>query len=202
MNTRETFTAVLLGLGAILAFLPDVSNRLNEKPGRLALSLSEGKTAYTVDQVARFIVSNDSTLRLIDLRSPLEFRQSSLPGAINIPYVEFLKNSNTDLSGPEMMKNIIYSNGDIDANAALVIARGRKIRNVFVMQGGMNEWFRTVMNSTFTGDRISVRENALFETRTRAGKLFNEINSLPDSLKQKLLASKKTDRKKLDGGCE
>jgi hypothetical protein len=33
------------------------------------------------------------------------------------------------------------------------------------MKGGLNEWFNTVMNSSFTGDKISARENALFETR-------------------------------------
>lgn len=68
--------------------------------------------------------------------------------------------------------------------------------------GGLNEWFNTVMNSSFTGERISVRENALFETRTRAKKMFTEINSLPDSLKLKFIKAKHISSKKLDGGCE
>jgi hypothetical protein len=58
------------------------------------------------------------------------------------------------------------------------------------------------MNSRFTGTRISARENALFETRTKAGKMFTEINNLPDSLKLKFIRSKLTAAKKLDGGCE
>ena len=70
------------------------------------------------------------------------------------------------------------------------------------MKGGLNEWFNTVMNSSFTGDRISARENALFETRTRARKMFTEINSLPDSLKRNSLNQNNLQRKKLDGGCE
>jgi hypothetical protein len=70
------------------------------------------------------------------------------------------------------------------------------------MKGGLNEWFNTVMNSNFTGERISARENALFETRTRAKKSFNEMNSLPDSLKLKFILSKHIAVKKLDGGCE
>lgn len=74
--------------------------------------------------------------------------------------------------------------------------------NIYVMKGGLNEWFNTVMNSSFTGDSISARENALFETRTRARKLFAEINSLPDSLKLKFIKAKHTTAKKLDGGCE
>jgi hypothetical protein len=58
------------------------------------------------------------------------------------------------------------------------------------------------MNSSFSGERISARENALFETRTRARKLFTEINSLPDSLKLKFIEAKHIAAKKLDGDCE
>ena len=70
------------------------------------------------------------------------------------------------------------------------------------MKGGLNEWFNSVMNSNFTGERISARENALFETRRRARKMFTEINSLPDSLKLKFIEAKHIASKKLDGGCE
>ena len=75
-------------------------------------------------------------------------------------------------------------------------------KNTYVMKGGLNEWFNTVMNSNFIGDRISARENALFETRTRAKKIFTEMNSLPDSMKLKFIRSKHIAAKKLDGGCE
>ena len=70
------------------------------------------------------------------------------------------------------------------------------------MKGGLNEWFKTVMNSKFTGETISARENALFEVRSRAGKMFTEISSLPDSLKMKFSANQKSALTKLDGGCE
>ncbi|MBK9391465.1 MAG: rhodanese-like domain-containing protein [Bacteroidetes bacterium] len=100
------------------------------------------------------------------------------------------------------MKNILYSNGDIDANNAWIIARGLKIRDVYVMKGGLNEWFSTVMNSRFTGERISARENAVYENRKRAGQIFTDMNSLPDSLKRKYFEAKNMSAKKLDGGCE
>jgi hypothetical protein len=70
------------------------------------------------------------------------------------------------------------------------------------MKGGLNEWYRVVMNSEFSGDKITARENAIFETRTRARRLFTEMNSMPDSLKAKYRESKEIERKKLDGGCE
>jgi hypothetical protein len=83
-----------------------------------------------------------------------------------------------------------------------MIARGLGFKNNYVLKGGLNEWYRVVMNSEFTGDRITARENALFETRTRAKKMFTEFNSMPDSLKDKYSESKEVERKKLDGGCE
>ena len=75
-------------------------------------------------------------------------------------------------------------------------------KNTYVMKGGMNEWFNTVMNSSFIGEKISARENAIFETRTRARKLFTDINSLPDSLKLKFIEARQLASKSLDGGCE
>ena len=84
----------------------------------------------------------------------------------------------------------------------MVYARGMGYKNSYVMEGGLSEWFNTVMESKFTGDRISARENALFETRTKAAQLFTEFNSMPDSLKAVFMAVEQFSAKKLDGGCE
>lgn len=70
------------------------------------------------------------------------------------------------------------------------------------MDGGIGEWMKTVMETKFSGERITARENALFETRRRAGEMFTTLNSLPDSLKTQFLESRKFSAKKLDGGCE
>jgi hypothetical protein len=70
------------------------------------------------------------------------------------------------------------------------------------MNGGLSSWFDEIMESSFSGEKISAGENALFEIRYRARRLFNEFNSMPDSVKLKFLSSKKFDPRKLDGGCE
>jgi hypothetical protein len=66
----------------------------------------------------------------------------------------------------------------------------------------MAEWERTILDTEFSGERITARENALYETRRRAGEMYMEFSSLPDSLKSRFLDSKKFSAKKLDGGCE
>ncbi len=159
-------------------------------------------TAFSVDQVARFVTTQDSTVQLIDLRTPPEFREFNIPGAVNLPYDEFLVKDPEPYFNQPHLRSILYSNGDMDANYALVLARGLGYKNCFVMKGGLNAWYEVIMNSEFTGDKISARENALFETRMKARRLFTEVNSLPDSLKLQYIASKRFDPKKLDGGCE
>lgn len=203
MNTREKFSVGLLCLGFILALLPLSANRsLTVKPQKLLSEVLDEKTYFTVDQVARFVASEDTTVQIIDLRSPEEFRSVNIPGSINIPYYQLLNNDTGGYLNNENIKTIFYSNGDFDSNYALVLASGLNYKNIYVLKGGLNEWFNTVMNSSFTGERISARENALFETRTRARKMFTEINSLPDSLKLKFIEAKHIASKKLDGGCE
>ena len=194
---------VLVSLGLILAFLPFNGNRsLSVKPAVLLSEMLEEGTYFTVDQVARFVVSEDSTVRIIDLRSPEEFNAFSIPGSVNVPYDQFADTDPRTFFGNGDVRNILYSNGDLYSNYALVLAKGMNFRNVYVMKGGLNNWFETVMNSSFTGERITARENALFETRSRAKKIFTEMNSLPDSLKSKLLEAKRLEAQKLDGGCE
>ncbi len=203
MNTREKISVILLCLGLILALLPLSSSiSFNVRPGRLMSELLDGKTYYSVDQVARFLVTEDSTVQMIDLRSPEEYRSVNIPGSINVPYDELLNNDPGRFLNNGNVKNIFYSNGDFDSNYALTIAHGLNYNNTYVMKGGLNEWFKTIMNSNFKGEKISARENSLYETRLRAGKMFTEINSLPDSLKVKYIEAKHIAAKKLDGGCE
>jgi rhodanese-related sulfurtransferase len=202
MNSRQKFSAGLVSVGIILALLPLSGSRsFTLKPKKLLTEILDNSTFFTVDQVARFIVSEDSSVQIIDVRSPEEFKAENIPGSINLPYKQLLDIDPATLLNNGKSKNIFYSNGDYDANYAVTITRGLNLKNTFVMKGGLNEWFNTVMNSTFTGDRITARENALFETRAKAKTLFNEMNSLPDSLKLKFIQSKQLAKKKLDGGC-
>jgi rhodanese-related sulfurtransferase len=203
MNTREKISVILMCLGIILALLPLTGSRsFIVKPQKVLAEALDEKSWFTVDQVARFVTSEDTSVLLIDLRSPAEFSELNIPGSVNIPYGQFIDIAPGTIPGTGNMKNILYSNGDIDANNAYVIAKGLKINNIYVMKGGLNEWFNTVINSRFTGERISARENALYENRKKAAIMFSEINSLPDSLKRRYYEARLVAAKKLDGGCE
>jgi len=203
MKTREKLSVSLVLLGIIVAILPLRATRtLTGSPENILLQSLNQISEYSVDQVARMLVSEDSSLHLIDLRPEDEFRKFSIPGAINIPYDELIDTDPETFLFRGTHKNIFYSNGSMNSGYAMIIAMGLGYENCAIMKGGMNEWIKTVLDTRFSGDVITARENALFEIRTKATRLFSEFNALPDSLKMKYLESKRFDPKKLDGGCE
>jgi rhodanese-related sulfurtransferase len=203
MQTREKLSIILLILGLILALLPLRSTRsFSVGRERLITEVLDNKTYLTVDQVAKLIVNEDPGIHIIDLRPTEEYMKFSIPGAVSVPWSELTGKDPSSFLASGETKNIFYSNGDLNSNYAVAFAAGLGYNNCMAMKGGMNEWIRTVMNTKFSGEKISARENALFESRARASRLFTEMNSLPDSLKIKYLNSKKFNPKKLDGGCE
>lgn len=203
MNARIKYSVLLLGLGIILAFLPfNPANSFQVKPAELLAKSCSEKYSFSVDQVARFINNEDSTIQLIDVRNPEEFKICNIPGSINIPLAGFQNHKWEGFLNQKQMKNIYYGNGDQAASYAWTISTGMNYGENYIMKGGLNEWFKTVMLTRFSGEKITPPENARFENRFKARKIFTEINSLPDSLKTKYFNAKRLVESKLDGGCE
>lgn len=203
MDARIKITVLLVGLGVLLAFMPNsTAKKFKIEPEELLSKSVSDDIYFSVDQVARFVNNEDSTVLLIDIRSNPEFRKCNIPGSVNIPFEDLLNSNNTGYFDQENMRTIFYGNGDQNANLAWTIVTGLGTENCFVMKGGLNEWYKTVMLAKFEGERITPRENAIFENRYKARDIFTEINSLPDSLKTKFFNAKRLQETKLDGGCE
>lgn len=194
---------LLILLSLILALLPLSANRsFSEEPADLLAEVISDDVSLTADEVAEFIVREDPSSSLIDLRPEAEYREKAIPGAINVPWAEFIKSDPDRWLGNREVRTVFYSTGNTEADYALVFARGMGYDNCYIMDGGIAEWERTIFDTEFTGERITARENALYETRRRADEMYREFSSLPDSLKSRFLESKKFSAKKLDGGCE
>lgn len=203
MNARIKLSVLLVGIGVILAFLPfNAAKSFYLKPTELLSKSASEEIYFSVDQVARFMNNEDSTIQLIDLRDEEEYNVCNIPGSINIPFADLLNPDWEGYINQKEIKKIFYGNGDQLANFAWTVVTGLGFENSFIMKGGLNEWFETVMLSSFTGDKITPRENVLFENRFNARKTFTQINSLPDSLKTQYLAARRLKEAQLDGGCE
>ncbi|HAZ04394.1 MAG: hypothetical protein A2W95_08290 [Bacteroidetes bacterium GWA2_40_14] len=202
MNARVLISIWLVGMGLILALLPNNQTTMGQlKPSELVEKMKQNDGLISVDQLARLLVNEDSTILLIDLRSPDEYKECNIPGSVNIPYAKLMDKEFGGYLEQNEMKRIFYSNSEIISTQAWVLVAEMGYKNTFILQGGMNSWYQTVMNGRFEGERITARENALFETRMKARNLFIETNSLPDSIRFQFKIAKQKNRKKLDGGC-
>lgn len=203
MNVRIKITVLLVGLAVLLAFMPNPASKFFKvKPEKLLERSASQEIYFSVDEVARFVNNEDSTVQLIDIRSADEFRKCNIPGSVNVPFEDLLNPAWSGYFNQKNIRTVFYGNSDLNANIAWTIATGLGTENCYVMKGGLNEWYKTVMLTRFEGEKITPRENALFENRYRARTIFTQINSLPDSLKTKYFDAKRLQQSKLDGGCE
>lgn len=203
MNSRIKISILLAGVGLLLAFLPfNAARSFQLKPSELLEAAQNENKRFNVDEVARFANNEDTTIQLIDVRTTKEFMESTIPGSINIPFEDLLNPDWEGYLNQNKVRNIFYSNDDQLATLAWTVTAGLGYPNNYVMEGGLNEWYLTVMLSKFEGDKITPRENALFENRYKARRMFTEMNSLPDSLKRQYLEAKRLEESQLDGGCE
>lgn len=202
MDARIKITTLLVGLGILLAFMPNPSSKkFKLKPEELLAKSGSPEIYFSVDEIARFVNTEDSTVQLIDLRTAEEFKKCNIPGSVNIPFEDLLNPNSIGYFNQKNIRTVFYGNSDKNANVAWTITTGLGYQKCFVMKGGLNEWFKTIMLTNFEGDRITPRENALFENRYKAREIFTQINSLPDSLKTRFFDVKRLQKIQLDGGC-
>jgi len=203
METRKQITVLLLLLSLILALLPLTANRsFRARPAELLDEVLQDETSFSADQVAGFIVREANDVQLFDLRPADAYDRDYIPGAVNVTYSAFVSTDPDLWLRDRDTRMILYSSDDTQAASAMTYARGLGYDNTYFLKGGIDEWIKTVSETEYEGERITARENAVLETRRRASEMYNELRSLPDSLKALYLESKKFTARKLDGGCQ
>jgi rhodanese-related sulfurtransferase len=138
---------VLLLLGFMTIFLPNTEpfkHVINEKE-LLYEANKEGRYIAT-DDVARAIIENDPSFLLIDLRTPEEYEAFTIDGAINIPYADIMDPKNLDYFNQDIYTTVLFTNGSSLADQAWMRLRSYDYRGNKVMKGGLNQWYKTIIN--------------------------------------------------------
>ena len=113
MDARIKYSVLLVGIGLIIAFLPFNTTETFRVKSNWLLSRSASEDIYySVDQVARMMNNEDSTIQIIDLRSPTQFKECNIPGSINIPYPDLLNPIWEGTFNQRRIKKIFYGNDD------------------------------------------------------------------------------------------
>ncbi|NDP27468.1 MAG: rhodanese-like domain-containing protein [Flavobacterium sp.] len=162
MKKRYLFLALVpIVLSIILAFLPDKSNSIDSKrnqkslksakytgvtPNNLLLESVNNNRFIQPDELAKVIIGQDPSYLLVDLRDAAQFEKFTLPGAINIPYEKILTEENQAVFDSEAYNVVLFSNGTIVPDQVWMILRRAGIKNLKVLNGGLNQFYQLYLN--------------------------------------------------------
>ena len=204
MNVRYIFFAALLFiLGAGLLLIPEKTN-INEKaPEQLHSELFDQTRYISTDEVAERIINQDPSLFLIDVRMADFYLEFSLPRAANIPLEELLMPDWEDYLAQEFVDIVFYSNGDIYAEQAWMLANRMGYENLYIMKGGLNCWFETIIKPVMPDQTASNTEFDLYEFRKGASQYFTgaELASSDAGMTEAVVVSRKKKSSVVEGGC-
>ncbi len=203
MNRNYIFLTILM---LLLAFGTLIIKKTREPkqidPQQLLRELIQPTRYVTTDQVAKWIIQNDPSLELIDVRGEDEFAAFSLSKSLNIPLDSLLNKDNLLYFGIPGTKLVFISNDDIVADQAWVLTKRLGFNSTYVMKGGLNRWMETIINPKEPGEEEPA---TAFETYTfRKGAQLYFTGAKPDNMASSKIEVEVKRREKTSvaaGGC-
>jgi sulfur-carrier protein adenylyltransferase/sulfurtransferase len=195
--------ALLVGLAFILVLLP-AKKTYNELPAdELLRQITSPSRFISPDAVADRIIKKDPSILLVDVRPENQYKEFALPGALNIPLQNLLLYENVELLTQEGFDVILYSTGDILSDQAWILCKRKGLNNIYVMKGGLNQWFDSFFNIQPLPETASNAEIALWQYRTGVRQFFtgSEIQSDNKTEGDAINVTPKKKKSAAEGGC-
>lgn len=203
-KTYIILAIVLLAVAGGLIFLPKTTRNSEIPPETLAKEINDPARFLSVDHIAERMIEEDPSILLIDVRSPEEYDLFTLPNAFSIPLSEITLPEWEGYLDQEEMDVVLFSNGDIYADQAWVICTRKGFKNLYVMEGGLNQWFSNIMQPTAPPETAPSEEFDLYAFRQGASLYFSggsiEIESSEAKAKPVKLM-KRVKKTTTAGGC-
>ena len=113
----------------------------------LARVVADQEDHVSAVQLAAWIRARLPRLRVIDVRTPTEFRAFHIPGAEHVPLERLAA---TPFAADETI--VLYSEAGVHGAQAWVFLRALGHRRVFFLRNGLHEWLDDVMSPTIAAD--------------------------------------------------
>jgi rhodanese-related sulfurtransferase len=185
--------------------MPAKDTAKQTQPELLLAAIDDPSRFLNTDDITDRLVKKDPSLMLIDVRSESQFKAFSIPGAINIPVDSLLSVSSTEVLNQKEMDKVFYSNSDVTSDQAWIICKRLGLQRIYVMQGGVNKWFNTIVKAQKPAETAPSQAMELYQFRIAACQHFfgsPEMASAPKAAeKQKATVVKKASGAASGGGC-
>jgi rhodanese-related sulfurtransferase len=146
LNRDLGLAALALGAAAPFVGSPYAARSVDHLD-RLAKEITQGDDHVSALRLAAWIRARKPGLRVIDVRSPREFADFSLPGAENIPLDQL---SRTRFARGDTV--VLYSEEGAHAGQAWMLLRMMGVANAYFIAGGLADWRDEVIAPNLPAD--------------------------------------------------
>jgi rhodanese-related sulfurtransferase len=212
LTFRYTILALILViLAAGLVLLPKYQKHEGINPEELLSKAISPERYISTDILADRLVNQDPSFILIDVRDEAEYTKYSLPNAINIPLKKLLDEDSVPYLNQSQYNVILFSNDNFNADQAWILCNRLNYKNLKVLKGGLNEWFKTIINPVKPTENMTALDFELYSTRKAASMFFGV--AYPEQFKvdtpvivkkvapKKVITVEKKKKKPAEGGC-
>ncbi len=146
---RNYLVLIIIAVGlAIGILIMDREKQVKQlDPATLAIAYNEPSRFLTIDDVTHRLITKDPSLVLIDVRPAEQFKTFAIPGSINIPLDSLLTPSAVQLFSARDLDKVMYSNAAVWSDQAWLLLKRLDMPKVFVMDGGVNNWFASIVQA-------------------------------------------------------
>ena len=206
MERKYTILAVLLIVLALgLVVLPKKKELKETDPKVLLSAITDKSRFLSADQVTHRIIEKDPTLMLIDIRQANQFKAFALPGAINIQPESLLTAETLELLNQPGKDKVLYANSDLPAEKAWLIGTRYSINRLYILKGGLNEWYNTIIKPADAPSTASSADLDLLSFRNAARQYFTGAGQTSETTSAKapvkINVVRKAPEAKSGGGC-
>ncbi len=202
--------AILVLLAAGLVLLPKYEKQEGINPEELLSNIISPERYITSDELAHKIINKDPSFLLIDVRNEDNFKKYSLSNAVNIPLKNLFKEDYEGSINQSQYDVIFFSNDNLYADQAWVLCNRLGYKNLYVLKGGINNWFNTIINPAKPNENMASKDFQLYSYRKAASMFFGvaypeQVKKKPVEVKKaaprKVVPIKKKKKLPVEGGC-
>lgn len=208
MNKNYLLLAgIVIALGIGMLFMPEKEPGNQVKPELLLAAIDDPSRFLSTDDITDRLVKKDPALLLIDVRPEKQFNIFAIPGAINIPVDSLISASARDFLNQNAKDKVFYSNSDASSDQAWIICKRMGLQRIYIMKGGLNQWFNTIVKAEMPGETAPAEAFDLYRFRIGARQYFfsstETVGKSTESIesKKEVKVAKKPVEKSSGGGC-
>lgn len=179
-NRNLILFLILLLVSTVVFLLPLLSSEDEITPNKQLTDILSTERYLSSDNLASFLINQDPSIVLVDIRTENEFNKYHIPTAINIPFEQLMDEVHQTVLNQEKQTIVLYSNDHLLADNAWFLTRNLAYKNIIVLKDGLNGFYNTILNPETPSTIASSEEKELYLLRKASGIFFGvPFNNAP-----------------------